>query len=436
MKRSHVGGLGAAAVLSLALSGCGGGDVDPDPAATGAATVDEPVTVSLASWSLSTTPEFQLLVDTFEDLNPNVTVELAEYADANDYDTQMIADLAAGAAPDMYILKNLNNFHTYQAGGQLLDVSDVAGEFDGNTSGLESYQVDGATYAVPYRQDTWYVYYNMDLFDAAGVEYPGECWTWDEYEEKAMELTSALTEQGALGTYHHTWQSVEQGFANAQSEDGDILSGEFDYFVPTYERALRLQDEGAKVTYGTATTNSLTYQSQFGTQLAAMMPMGSWYVATLIAQQESGEADTFAWGFAPAPQVDCSSDVPVSFGDPTGIGINPAIDDSKVEAAKAFLAFAGSEDAAQALAGIGITPAYTSDAVTEAYFGVEGAPSDELSTFAFSTHDTRPENPVSENTAPIQAALNDAHSSIMSGSSSIEDALSQAETQVANDVLN
>lgn len=440
MKRSIVTGLGIAAVVSLALTGCSSSDGDTDPGSTDPASPAAPVTVTLAGWSLATTPEFQLLADAFHEVNPDITVEVQEY-DATNYDTQMIADLAAGSAPDIYVQKNLMNFFTYQNGGQLMDVSDVASSYDENVSGLglESYQVDGATYAIPYRQDSWYLYYNKDLFDAAGVEYPDGSWTWDDYTSTAKELTSGLQGAGseALGAYQHTWQSVVQGFALAQTPDADLLSGDYSYVAPYYERSLDLQQSGAQVTYGTATTNSLTYQSQFGTQKAAMMPMGSWYVATLIAQQATGDADTFNWGLAPAPQFDSSTtDVPVTFGDPTGLGINPGIDESKVEAAKAFLAFIGGEDAAKALAGIGITPAYTSDAVTEAYFALEGVPSDDLSKFAFSTHDTRPENPLSLDTATIQHILADAHSAIMSESSPVDAAVSEAGARAENEVLD
>ena len=97
--------------------------------------------------------------------NPNVTVELKEY-DAANYDTQMTADLAAGKAPDVYVLKNLKNFYTYQSGGQLLDVSDAASELS-SVGALASYQVDGKTYAVPYRQDSWVLYYNKGLYAEA-----------------------------------------------------------------------------------------------------------------------------------------------------------------------------------------------------------------------------------------------------------------------------
>lgn len=442
MNRSIATGLGIAAAVSLALAGCSS---SPD---TGTATTSssaevpaEPVTISLAGWSLATTPEFQTLADAFHAANPNVTVDLKEY-DATNYDTQMIADLAAGSAPDLYVLKNLKNFFTYEDGGQLLDVSDVTSTLDSGTSGLDAYTVDGVSYAVPYRQDSWYLYYNKDLFDAASIAYPDGSWTWDDYVSNAKTLTTALAATGspALGAYQHTWQSVVQGFALAQSPGADLLSGDFSYLKPYYDRALDLQDGGAQVTYGTATTNSLTYQAQFGTQQAAMMPMGSWYVATLLAQQGTGDANTFNWGIAPIPQFDSSTTgldkTPVTFGDPTGIGINPAIDQSKIDAAKAFLAFSGGEDAAKALAGIGITPAYASDAVTAAYFGLTGVPTDDLSKFAFSTHDTKPENPVSKSTAAIQNILSDAHSAIMSESQDVDSALSDAASRAASEVLN
>ncbi|RYV52108.1 ABC transporter substrate-binding protein [Pengzhenrongella frigida] len=435
MKRSIVTGLGIAAALSLALAGCSS---DADAESAPETTPSGPVTVTLAGWSLATTPEFQTLADAFHAANPDITVEAKEY-DATNYDTQMTADLAAGTAPDIYVQKNLKNFFTYQNGAQLMDLSDVADTLDKSLSGLDAYEVEGATYAIPYRQDSWYLYYNRDLFDAAGMEYPDGSWTWDDYATNADEMTAALAAAGspALGTYQHTWQSPVQGFALAQTPDADLLSGDFSYLAPYYESRIALQDSGAQASYGTATTNSLTYQAQFGTQKAAMMPMGSWYVATLIAQQASGDSETFNWGIAPAPQLDSSTvKNPVTFGDPTGLGINPAIDDDKAAAAKAFLAYVGSEDAALALAKIGITPAYASDVVTEAYFGLKGVPTDDLSRFAFSTHDTKPENPVSKYTTGIQNILNDAHSIIMSGSSTVEDALAEAESRAENEVLN
>jgi multiple sugar transport system substrate-binding protein len=417
------------------LTACSGSTTEPTSTSTTTDSTPEPVTLTLAAWSLDSTPEFKTLTDAFHAENPNITVELKEY-DASQYDTQMIADLAAGAAPDMYILKNLKNFYTYEDGGQLLDVSDVASGYDSNTNGLPFYQVDGKTYAIPYRQDSWYLYYNKDLFDKAGMAYPDGSWTWDDWASNAEALSKALG-KGVYGAYEHRWQSTTQGFANAQSPGADILTGNFDYMAPFYDRRVAMQKNGAEVDFGTSSTNNLSYQGEFGRQKAAMLIMGSWYVASYIAQQGSGDADTFNWGIAPVPQIDSSTTSnPVTFGDPTGIGINPAIDKSKVDAAKKFLAFIGGEKAAVALAGIGITPAYSSDTVTNAYFALDGVPTDDLSKFTFGHHDTKPENPVSPNTAAIQNILGDMHTAILSGDKSVKDAIAEAEKRAQDEVLN
>ena len=366
---------------------------------------------------------------------------MKEY-DASNYDTQMTADLAAGTAPDLFVQKTLKNFFTYQDGEQLLDVSDVAGKLSSDVDGVPNYTVDGKTYAIPYRQDAWVLYYNKDLFKKAGVAEPDGSWTWDDYATAAKALTTNLKAAGAdaVGTYQHSWQSTLQGFANGQAPGADVLSGDYAYLKPYYERVLDLQAAGAQADYGTVTTNKLTYQAQFGTQKAAMMPMGSWYVATLMSQQKSGDANDFEWGFAPIPQYDASTTgldkEPVTFGDPTGIGLNAAIKEDKIETAKAFLTYIASEDAGKALAGIGITPAIVNDGVSSAYFGVDGVPTDDLAKFAFSHRVVKPENPVSKHTAGVQNILNETHSAIVSKSTPVDEALASASDRVKNTVLN
>lgn len=444
MKRSIPAAVGLATVASLLLAACGGGSGSETASTSGASGAASsaaagPVELTVSGWSLKTTPEFQTLADAFHAKNPNVTVKLTEY-DAANYNTLLTADLAAGSGPDIITQKEVKYVPVFQAGGQLLDVSDLTSQLPSGINGTKSYEVDGKQWAVPYRNDSWVLFYNKDLFDKAKVAYPDGTWTWDDYATAAKTLSKALQTGGAtvFGTYEHSWQSTLQGFANSQAPNGGILTGKYDYMKPYYQRVLDLQSSKAQVDYGTLVASTLTYQGQFGKQSAAMMPMGSWYVATLIAQQKSGDADKFNWGFAPIPQYDSSttgtSKTPVTFGDPTGFAINAAIDTKKVQAAKDFLVFAASEDGAKALAQIGITPALTSSAVADTYFSVAGAPTDDLSKFAWTTHKTLPENPTDKNAAAVQAILNDTHTAIMSGSKSVDDALAEAASRVKNEV--
>ncbi|WP_243075499.1 ABC transporter substrate-binding protein [Microbacterium sp. SS28] len=431
MKRKYAAAAGVVVVASLSLAACSGNTASSEPDETSG-----PVTITLSGWSLDTTPEFQTLADAFHAANPDVTVELKGY-DAAEYNTLVTADLAAGVGPDIITQKEVKYVTTFQEGGQLLDVSDV--ELPDGIGGASSYEVDGTAYGVPYRQDSWVLFYNKALFDQAGIDYPDGSWTWEDYDAAAAELTEGLTAAGsaAKGAYQHRWQSTVQGFANGQT-DADILEGDYGYLKDYYDRVLALQNDGFQVDFNTSSANQLTYQGEFGKQNAAMLPMGTWYVATLIAQQASGDADTFEWGIAPIPQLESDTagldNTPVTFGDPTGFAINANIDDAKVQAAKDFLAFAASEEGAQALAAIGITPALLNDSVLETYFGVKGAPGDDLSKFAFGTHETHPENPTSSKTAAIQGILGDLHTAVMSGSESIDNAIKTAEERVKNEV--
>ena len=453
MKRSILVGVATLAAATLTLSACGGGNGSGDStggtdASTGSTSEgtdggdtgsDEPVTLSLAGWSLETTPEFKVLADGFSAEHPNVTIELKDY-DAANYETQITADLAGGSAPDLYTIKQLMSFPTFQEGGQLMDVSDVAGGLSSDINGLANYEVDGVTYAIPYRQDAWYLYYNKDLFDAAGVAYPDGTWTWEDYDAAAEKLTSGLASAGKTdvkGTYQHSWQSLVQGFANAQAGDADtFFAADWDYMVPFYEDALARQSAGSQVDFGSITTNSLTYQGQFGTQKTATMLMGSWYVATYLAQQVSGDAETFNWGFAPAPQLDAAAtSSPVTFGSTTAIGINPKVDSAKVDAAKEFLAYIGSEAASVELAKIGIMPAYTTQPVADAMFGIEGMPTDDLSKSAFSDQTVGLEVPIGSKSNALNNVLKDAHTEIMSGSVAPADGIAAAADRAKSEVL-
>src|SRR5262245_20810479 len=369
MRRSFRAGLGVLVAASLALVGCSSKEEGPEAGAfpTG------DVTITMSGWSLSTTPEFKTLADGFKALHPNVTVQIKEY-DPAQYDTLMTADLAANSGPDIITQKTFKMYYSYVDGGALRDISDVSAKLPATTNGKALYTIDSKTYGVPYRQDSWVLFYNKDLFDKAKVSYPDGSWTWDDYATAAKNLTAGLKAAGsnATGTYEHSWQSTVQGFALAQTSGADLMSGKYEYLKPYYNRVLDLQKAGAQPNYGTVTTAKLTYQAEFGKQSAAMMTMGTWYVATLLAQQKSGDADTFKWGFAPVPQFDSSttgtSNTPVTFGDPTGLAINGSPRRDKLTVAKAVLQDAAGPPRAKALAGSGITPADSAAAGLTHYF--------------------------------------------------------------------
>ena len=433
--------LAVASAAAMLLAGCGGGS-GTDASDKSGAGFDEnaKTTISLAGWSLDMTPEFKTLADGFHKAHPNVTINIKQYS-ADDYDKQLTADISSGAQPDVFPVKTMVKYVTYADSQGLADISDIAKGFQGDKHiDLNGYDHDDKYFALPYRSDTWVLFYNKDMFHKAGVEEPSAKWTWDDYTKAAKELKEKLPEAGYDGNsvypmYMHNWQSVVQSFALAQSgksADDTFLKGDFSYMEPYYKRALEWQDEKYTIDWNTSFTNKVQYQPQFGTQKAAMMPMGTWYAAVLVNQQQTGEADKFSWGMAPAPQNPDKKlpSTPITYGSPTSLAISSKISGQKLAAAKEFVKWAVGQGGAVELAKISTTPAYIDDKVTEAFFSPEGMASDQASKDAWSKHDRKMEVPVSGASDTINSILKDAHSSIMTGAKSPSDGLKEARQNV------
>ncbi|MDR2723257.1 MAG: sugar ABC transporter substrate-binding protein, partial [Cellulomonadaceae bacterium] len=138
-----------------------------------------------------------------------------------------------------------------------------------------------------------------------------------------------------------------------------------------------------------------------------------------------------------APQFDDTTfDHPVSQSAVTGAAINAGIDDSKVEAAETFIRFLAGEEGAKAIAGLGLVPPFTNDAVMDVMFSVAGMPTDDVSRQAISNVDGRIAFPVNPNTPIVVQILEDLHSAVMTHSVSIQDAIAQANSRFTSEATN
>ncbi|WEV67221.1 extracellular solute-binding protein [Bifidobacterium sp. ESL0769] len=440
-----VGALAAVSALAMLLAGCGGGGGAQKSGASDANAFDKnaKTEITMGGWSLKMTPEFQKLVDGFEAEYPNVTIKLKEYS-ADDYDKQLTADISAGAQPDVFPLKNTVKYDTYAKSGGLADVSDIAKKYADHKGFDDSmYKTkDGKYYALPYRADHWVLFYNKDMFKKAGVKTPDATWTWNDYTKAGEELKKKLPAAGydansVYPMYQHNWQSLVQSFAlaqNGQPAEKTYLKGDFGYMKPYYQRALKWQDDKLTINYNTSFTNKVQYQAQFGTQKAAMMPMGTWYAASFLSQQKTGDAQKFDWGMAPVPQNPSKKipSTPVTFGSPTGLMVSAKSTGQKAAAAKKFVEWAVGEGGADVLAKLTTTPAYINDKVTKDFFAADGMATDQESKDAWSKFDMKLEAPVSDATDTVQTLLKTMNSSILTGTSKPDAAINQCQQDVKN----
>lgn len=156
-----------------------------------AAQSDEPVTLSI--WLFEgeerTAPA---LAEAYEAENPNVTVEITRIPQ-DQYGVRIDTALAAGSPPDIGFLY----VDRWAKAGALVPLDDLLAERDIDLANYNQAVMQGSciiedqVYCVGTHIGASVLFYNREMFDAAGLEYPSatEPITVDEYAELAMQLS-------------------------------------------------------------------------------------------------------------------------------------------------------------------------------------------------------------------------------------------------------
>jgi multiple sugar transport system substrate-binding protein len=176
-------GAASAAVSMLVVAGCA-------PSTSGdSGGSDGDVTIEFAQWWEPELPdgEFRALIDTFEEANPGITVDLVSgpYASTKE---QLFAGAASGTMPDVVGLDGawVNDFASQ---GVISDLSALMKEYDYDDSELASQiQVDGSTYMIPVVNFVYPMFTNDGLLSQAGVSAPPS--TRTEFADAAKKITA------------------------------------------------------------------------------------------------------------------------------------------------------------------------------------------------------------------------------------------------------
>jgi multiple sugar transport system substrate-binding protein len=225
------------------------------------------------------------------------------------------------------------------------DINLVADFSNADQYPLELYdfwRFDGTNlYGIPENIQMMALYYNKDLFDAAGIAYPDATWTYDKLVEVAKELTITEGDQvtqwgfdrGALGAW---WGAQTFGWAAGTAWfDKVIEPTKFTVSDPANVEGLQwLQDivNVHKITPDATQASAMAQDvSLFQTGKLAMVADGTWYM--------SSNADSpFNWDMAPLPMWKDSRALPFWFG-----GWVIAKDSPATEAALAWATWSATE---------------------------------------------------------------------------------------------
>lgn len=190
---------GALLVVLLTGAACGGASSDRE-GADGSGTVE-----LLVFGSPEEIAAYRSLVDAFE-ADHEIDVELIEAADRDDLLTRLSTSFAGGSPPDLFLV-NYRFYEQYASRDVLepvapyVDRSDVIDEDDFYAVALDAFRRDGELTCVPQNVSSLAVYFNEDLFEAAGLDAPAAGWTWDDMIERARSLTVDTDGDGAIDQF-------------------------------------------------------------------------------------------------------------------------------------------------------------------------------------------------------------------------------------------
>jgi len=227
MGTRRLAGLGV--MLAMALAACGGsaGGGSTQTATTQLPALDHHVTVNFwhAMAGGSQKPTLEAITTAFNSSQSNVTVQLQVYPDYATLLQKTLAALAAGSPPDMAQCYE-NWAAKYNQSKALADLSSYIGAKDGLSesdlrdfwpSMLNDAKLGGSFYMFPFNKSDSVLYYNADMFKAAGIDRPPA--TWDEFAADAKKLTVPGQRWGTdfslAGGYENLWEAMTSEFGGS-----------------------------------------------------------------------------------------------------------------------------------------------------------------------------------------------------------------------------
>ncbi len=324
------------ASMALGMAACtSSGKQDPtDAPATDAPATDGPATdapdgekveITYSYWG---TPDeaasVQEVADKYNAENPGVHVTVMAIPN-EEYVTKLNTMAVAKELPDCGIM-NEGGVLDFAAKGLLADISSMYEGADSMPLDSITFKSEGQPVAYSAANEILFLYYNKDMFDAAGVEYPSatEPMTWDEFVNTAKLLTldangnnatSADFDANSIVQYgcnvdNWTWQLEVWALSNGGrwfSEDGKECTINSPEVAESIQKVadLYLVDHVAPYRPGLEDSG---IQSTIAAGNVAMATGGTWNVGTCMNTAE------FEYGVARLPVM--KNEVTICTGGP------------------------------------------------------------------------------------------------------------------------
>ena len=250
---------------------------------TGCGSADGKTHLTFQIWDVAQRESMEAICDAYTAQHPDVEIEV-QVTNWTEYWTKLEAAAESNTMPDIFWM-HTNQILYYADFGMLADVTDLyAGEDPnyyqnhfseisiGNASGS-----DGRLYGVPKDKDNVVLCYNKEMFDAAGVAYPDENWTWDDMVSASESIHAATGKYGFMAYNDDQmgyWNFVYQAGGCILNEDN--TQGGFDREgtrkAMDFYIGMQKTDWCPDQTYFAETTP----QTAFFSEMGAMFLEGNW----------------------------------------------------------------------------------------------------------------------------------------------------------------
>ena len=212
---------GGAAAMLLAISAFGS-----------TAHAADKVTITISTWTgVDEAAQLQQIIDKINASQSDY--QIVHQPIPNDYTTAVKTQLAGGTAADLYWLGNEDMALDSQGvfapltsclkGAPAKSAGDVSDYYPGV---LDIAKYNGEVYGLPWIAQPVVVFYNKDMFKAAGLAEPTPDWTWDDFMKDAKTLT-LKDSSGKVSQWGFTANGWPPPQMFVWQAGGDVISADY-----------------------------------------------------------------------------------------------------------------------------------------------------------------------------------------------------------------
>lgn len=296
--------------------------------------------LTYVSWNTNQEEQNRATIEGFNKLYPNVKINLS-YTPWDEYWNKLEAAASGGELPDL-ITMHTNTIEMYVNNEFMEDLTDLNTinpdfSYDDHPEDVKKlYRFNDKMWGVPKDFDCIILVYNKELFDAKGVEYPTDEWTWEDLENAAKQLTdkdNGVYGFGAYNSQQDCWGSfLYQNGGGILTEDSKKAAIDMPESIEAMEWWMNMYKNYSPPQSSYSESDP---QTVFASGTVAMHCTGNWNMNHYTDNEELDGK----WDIVALPHPASGEKATLM----NGLALSVSANSKNKEAAKAFAAYFGTE---------------------------------------------------------------------------------------------